>query len=101
MTRARLFDLNRVRPTLGSSDRAMPLRIVRSLTIRKVFCLNAVFLSDFDSSKVRIKLENVAFANVRNQLIVLEFLKFRVTCNPNSLRLYGQANKRTWWMPWR
>ena len=63
----------------------MPLRIVRSLTIWKVFCLNAVFLSDFDSSKVRIKLENVAFANVRNQLIGSDFLKVRVTYNHKLL----------------
>jgi hypothetical protein len=34
---------------------------------------------------------NVAF---ENQLIVF-------VMTPNRLGLYGQVNKRTWWMPWR
>src|SRR6185312_5183044 len=29
-----------------------------------------------------------------NQLIVFDM-------TPNRLGLYGQVNKRTWWMPWR
>ena len=24
-----------------------------------------------------------------------------VPCDPDSLGLYGQVNKRIWWMPWR
>ncbi len=34
---------------------------------------------------------NVAFEN--------QLIKFVMT--PNRLGLYGQVNKRTWWMPWR
>src|ERR1700678_1104975 len=34
---------------------------------------------------------NVAFEN--------QLIEFVMT--PNRLGLYGQVNKRTWWMPWR
>ena len=62
----------------------------RSLTIRKVFVLTLSFQANvFCFFRV---LENVAFACAKR------YQRY----NPvDSLGLYGQVNKRIWWMPWR
>src|SRR6201992_3520208 len=57
---------------------------VCSLKIRQF-----VLMSD---SKAQAFELGVAF---ENQLIVIFYM------TPNRLGLYGQVNKRTWWMPWR
>jgi hypothetical protein len=45
-------------------------------------------MSDFQAKACEL---GVAFEN--------QLIEFCMT--PNRLGLYGQVNKRTWWMPWR
>ena len=65
---------------------------------------NALFKNSNLGMTPRIKLfqlvirKRVAFARERYQLIFDELFDHVI---PERLGLYGQANKRTWWMPWR
>ena len=72
-----------------SFDRTVSMKPCCSLTIRKFFVLTLSFQARLF---IVLLLENVAFACNDEKSAPI---------SPDSLGLYGQVNKRIWWMPWR
>ncbi len=70
---------------------------VRSLTIRMKSKVrrktDLIGLWSVFNSKTECKLRSVWECCIGEKPVV--------PCNPDSLGLYGQVNKRIWWMPWQ
>jgi hypothetical protein len=81
------------------------LHRVESLDARVVSCIAALLRALFKNLNLGMTPRNELISTcdsiacrIRKRYQLIDFIW---SMTPERLGLYGQANKRTWWMPWR